>query len=204
MGHCPRAGEATVGTGPFTCGSGDGGLGRPDASAQRDALPVQGHPFGVAATPDGRWAFVAEPGGIDVLRSGRSLTPAIVRTIPVTGLPLGLTITADGKYLLAANGNGALVISVARAERDTAGAVLGTLTAPGGGAPSGGDPGGGSAIEAAVSPDVQFAFVTLEYADKAVVFNLGRALGDGFGPADYVGAIPLGQAAVGMAISRCG
>lgn len=166
-------------------------------------LPVQGHPFGVAATPDGRWAFVAEPGGIDVLRSGRSLAPAIVRTIPVTGLPLGLTITADGKYLLAANGNGASVISVARAERGTAGAMLGTLTASGG-APNGGDPVDGSAIEAAVSPDGQFAFVTLEYADKAVVFNFGRALRDGFGPADYVGAIPLGQAAVGMAISPDG
>jgi hypothetical protein len=62
------------------------------------------------------------------------------------------------------------VISVTRAERGTAGAVLGTLTATGGGAPSGGDPVGSSAIEAAVSPDGQFAFVTLD-ADKAVVFN---------------------------------
>lgn len=96
------------------------------------------------------------------------------------------------------------MISVARAERGTAGAVLGTLTAPGGGARGGGDPVNGSAIEAAVSPDGQFAFVTLEYADKAVVFNLARALRDGFVPADYVGATPLGLAAVGMAISPDG
>jgi DNA-binding beta-propeller fold protein YncE len=138
-------------------------------------------------------------GGIDVLRSGGSLKPAIVRTIPVRGLPLGLTITADGKYLLAANGNGASVISVARAEQGTAGAVIGTLAAPGSGAVI-----DGSAIEVAVSPDGQFAFVTLEYAEKAVVFNLGKALRDGFGPADYLGAVPLGLAAVGMAISPDG
>jgi hypothetical protein len=40
---------------------------------------------------------------------------------------------------------------------------------------------------------------SLEYADRAVVFNLGQALRAGFGAADYVGSIPFGQAGVGMA-----
>jgi DNA-binding beta-propeller fold protein YncE len=61
-----------------------------------------------------------------------------------------------------------------------------------------------SAIEVAISPNGQFAFVTLEYADTAVVFNLGKALRRGFGAADYVGAIPLGLAAVGLAVSPGG
>ena len=53
----------------------------------------------------------------------------------------------------------------------------------------------------AASPDGRFAFVTLEDSQRAAVFNLGAALSRGFGPADYVGSIPLGLAPVGMA--RC-
>jgi DNA-binding beta-propeller fold protein YncE len=163
-------------------------------------FPVPGNPFGVAATQDGRWAFVAAGGSIEVLRITGLLTLVRVRSIPVPGAPLGETITRDGRYLLIADGDGAVVISVARAERASAGAVLGTLAAPGGAR----GPGGGSAIEAAVSPDGRFAFVTLEYAQRAAVFNLAKALASGFGPADYVGSIPLGQAAVGMAVSPDG
>jgi DNA-binding beta-propeller fold protein YncE len=161
-------------------------------------VSVPGSPFGVAAAPEGRWAFVVVPGGVEVLRAGRSLAPAVVRTIAVAGNPAGLAVTPDGRYLLAADGSGAVVISVARAEQGTAGAVLGTLSAPGRGAQDGG------AIEVAVSPDGQFAFVTLEYADRAVVFNLGEALRTGFGAADYAGSVALGQAAVGMAVSPDG
>lgn len=50
-------------------------------------VSVQGSPFGVAATPEGRWAFVAVPGGVEVLWAGGSLAPAVVRTIPVAGVP---------------------------------------------------------------------------------------------------------------------
>ena len=160
-------------------------------------VSVKGSPFGVAAA--GRWAFVAVPDGVDVLRAGRSLAPAVVRTIRVAGGPAGLAITPDGRYLLAAVGRGAVVISVARAERGTAKAVVGTLNAPNR-SPLNDD----SAIEVAISPNGQFAFVTLEYADTAVVFNLGKALRRGFGAADYVGAIPLGLAAVGLAVSPGG
>ena len=161
-------------------------------------VPVPGAPFGVAAAPDGGWAFVAVAGGVEVLRASGSLGPSVVRMIPVGGMTLGVALTPDGRYLLAANGSGAVVISVARAEQGTPGAVLGMLTAPAGGAQ------GNSAIEVAVSPDGQFAFVTLESAGRAVVFNLGAALRTGFGAAQYVGSIPLGAAPVGMAISPDG
>jgi DNA-binding beta-propeller fold protein YncE len=161
-------------------------------------VSVHGSPFGVAAVPGGPWAFVAVPAGVAVLRAGRSLAPAVVRTIRVAGGPAGLALSPNGRYLLAAVGRGAAVISVARAERGTAGAVLGTLSAPSRA------PGADSAIEVAISPDGQFAFVTLEYADTAVVFNLGQALRKGFRAADYVGSVPLGQAAVGMAVSPGG
>lgn len=158
-------------------------------------LSVPGQPFGVAVTPDGRWAFVAVGRGVEVLRARGSLAPVAVRTIPVPGSVLGETMTGDGRYLLAADGNGAVVISVARAEQRASGAVLGTLADP---------RGDGSAIEVAASADDRFAFVTLEYADQAAVFNLGAALAHGFSAADYVGSVPLGRAAVGLAISPDG
>jgi DNA-binding beta-propeller fold protein YncE len=170
-------------------------------------LGTGGSPFGVAVTPDGRYGFVAIAGGsvIDVLRMAKTASgrPVLVRSIPVTGEPLGETITPDGKYLLAADGNGAVVISVARAESGAASAVLGTLAAPGG---SGNGQGAlsASAIEVATSRDGRYAFVTLEYDQRAVVFNLAGALKRGFGRADYVGSIPLGEAAVGLAVSPDG
>ncbi|HYB85391.1 MAG TPA: hypothetical protein VEC76_00950, partial [Streptosporangiaceae bacterium] len=164
---------------------------------------------GVAVTPDGHYGFAAVPGGgtggsvIDVLRMARTASgpPALVGSIPVAGQPLGETITPDGTYLLAADGNGAVVISVVRAESGAAGAVLGTLAAPGG-AGQGGLP--ASAIEVATSRDGRYAFVTLEYDQQAAVFNLAGAVSRGFGSADYVGSIPLGQAAVGLAVSPGG
>jgi DNA-binding beta-propeller fold protein YncE len=179
------------------------------------SVATGGGPFGVAATPDGRWAFAATSGGpglagapsVEVLRltAGRGAGAAPVLTkvrsirLPAppgtAGLPAGAVqpagtvITSNGKYLLVAEGSGAVVISVVRAESGTAGAVLGSLAAPastGAGAPLGG------AIEAAVSPDGRFAFVTLEDEGEAAVFNLSSAVAHGFGAADYVGAIPLG------------
>lgn len=167
-------------------------------SVRSAMVAVRGTPFGVAVARGGRWAFVALPDGVDVLRTGGSLAPAVVGTIPLAAGAAGLALTPDGRYLLAAAGRGAVVISVARAERGVAGAVLGTLSAPSR------TPMANSAIEVAISPGGQFAFVTLEYADTAVVFNLGKALSKGFRAADYVGSVPLGQAAVGMAVSPGG
>jgi DNA-binding beta-propeller fold protein YncE len=169
-------------------------------------VPVSGNPFGVAVTPDGRWAFVADGGSIDVLRTGSPLAPVKVATIPVqattapagtvgVGPLLGETLTPDGRYLLAATGGGAVVVSVARAEQGRRDAVLGTMSDPGG---------GDGAIEVAVSPDGDFAFVTQEDSLRVAVFNLHRALTHGFGPGDLVGTIPVGVAPVGMAISPDG
>jgi DNA-binding beta-propeller fold protein YncE len=170
-------------------------------------LGTGGSPFGVAVTPDGRFGFVSDPGRsvIDVLRMPKTASgrPVLLRSITVSGEPAGETITPDGKYLLAADGNGAVVIGVARAETGAAGAVLGTLAAPGGSG-NGQSALPGSAIEVATSRDGRYAFVTLEYDQRAVVFNLAGALSRGFGSADYVGSIPLGQAAVGLAVSPDG
>jgi DNA-binding beta-propeller fold protein YncE len=174
-------------------------------------LSTGGSPFGVAVTPDGGYGFAAVQdegtghGGIDVLRMAKTASgqPVLVRSIPVAGQPAGETIAPDGRYLLAADGDGAVVISVARAESGATSAVLGMLAARNG---SGAGQGAlsASAIEVATSRDGRYAFVTLEYDQQAAVFNLADAVSRGFGRADYVGSIPLGQAAVGLAVSPSG
>ena len=50
-------------------------------------------------------------------------------------------------------------------------------------------------------------FVSLEYGARGAViavYDLGRSPAPRFGPGDYVGAIPLGQAVVGSALSPDG
>jgi DNA-binding beta-propeller fold protein YncE len=159
-------------------------------------------PFGVAVTPDGRWAFVVAsqaPAAVTVLRlSPRDpLSPTTTATIPLSsagGTAMGDALTPDGRYLLVASAGGTVVISVARAEQGSASAVLGTLTAPEGAA----------GVEVATSLDGNFAFVSEEKNQALAVFNLGRALASGFGAADFVGTIPMGVAPVGLAISPDG
>ncbi|HEY1819936.1 MAG TPA: hypothetical protein VGG83_08405 [Trebonia sp.] len=182
------------------------------SSAGTATLPTTGDPFGLAVTPDGRWAFAvsSEATSVEVFRlgNGTASAPAVtaVRTIslvsPTVSSLLGGTITPNGKYLLVAEGSGALVVSVADAEAGAPDLVLGALTVPARAQGQGGAP--GSAIEVAVSADSRFAFVTLEYMDEAVVFNLAGAIAHGFGASDYVGAIPLGNAPVGLAVSPDG
>ncbi len=164
-------------------------------------------PFGVAATPDGRWAFVATAGpdgqSVAVLRLAGTGAPAVVRFIGLPSPALGAAITPDGKYLLVADrSDGVTVLSVAKAEAGQPGAVLGVLGTP---PRPFGQPGpGGGAIEVTTSPDGRFAFVTLEWEQRAAVYNLAAALAQGFTNSDYVGAIPLGGAPVGITVSPDG
>jgi DNA-binding beta-propeller fold protein YncE len=160
--------------------------------------PVPESPFGVVVTADGRWSFVALPfaQSVGVLQVGHSVLPAMVRQVALTGQPVGETLTHDGRYLLAADdNNGALVVSVSRAEAGKPGAQVGTL---------GSGTGAAGAIEVAVSPDDRFAFVSLENWASIAVYNLQQALTSGFKAADLVGMIPVGIAPVGLAVSPDG
>ncbi len=156
-----------------------------------------GSPFGVVVTADGRWSFVALPGigAVGVFQIGRSGIPGMVNQVTLTGQPFGEALTHDGRYLLAADDtDGAMVVSVGRAERGEADAQVGTL---GSGAPDG-------AIEVAVSPDDRFAFVSLENSASIAVYNLQLALAKDFNAADLVGMIPVGTSPVGLAVSPDG
>jgi DNA-binding beta-propeller fold protein YncE len=153
-----------------------------------------GKPFAVKTSPDGRYAFVTVNNGIAVLRQGSGLAPTLLRTIHIPGADNGLAITGNGRYLLAAGGSGAVVISVAAAEQGAPDPVTGRLES------TSGDNAGAVQVQAYGD----YAFVTLQNTTKMAVFNLGRALSTGFGPADFVGYVPLGVQPVGIGKSADG
>jgi DNA-binding beta-propeller fold protein YncE len=158
---------------------------------------IPGDPFGVVATPTGRLAFVSSPteSAIDVVSLSEA-TPRVLRHIRLGGAvaPVGLTLTADGRYLLAATHTGATVLSVARAERGAGDAELGSLRVRQ----------GGGGIEVAVTPDGDYAFVSLENSGDIAVFNLRRAETDDFQGSYLIGTIGVGEAPVGLAVSPDG
>lgn len=158
---------------------------------------VNGSPFGAAAAKDRAFDFVTGGAGVVVLRNHGLAPPSLVRVIrlPAGGQGLGEALTPDGRYLLVADAQtGAAVLSVRRMEAGGSGALVGVLRGTG-------RHQYGGAIEVAVSREGKFAFVSLEGSGTIAVFNLRRALTGGFSAADYVGAIGLGIAPVGLAVS---
>ena len=155
-------------------------------------ITVGGRPFATLETPDRRFVFVTLGASIAVLRDGP--VPVLRATIRVPGAANGLAMTPDGRYLLAAGGQGAVVISVARAERNAPDPVVGRLDSPR----------GDRAVSVLTSPDGRFVFVTLQDTTDMAVFSLARALSRGFGPSDFAGFVPLGVQPVGLAIAPDG
>ncbi|HXW86634.1 MAG TPA: protein kinase [Streptosporangiaceae bacterium] len=151
-----------------------------------DSLSLPG-PFGVAVR--GPYAFVSGGNAVTVLSdNGSALLPTLLRTISVPGANKGDAITHDGRYVLAAAGSGAVVVDVAAAV-DGAYPIVGSLVSPS----------GSGAAEVALSADDTYAFVTLQDSAEVAVFNLKTALAGGFGPADFVGDVPVGPSPVGLA-----
>ena len=170
-------------------------------------------PFGVAFGPDGKHTFVdslinptAPPSGSNPMRDESGISEysisssgglASERIGPVSDGPLlGVAVSPNGRELVAAGASGASVFSVSRIEEAGSAPsswLVGTFSSRGQGA-----------IEAAVSPDGHYVFVSLEDSDQLAVFNLGKAERSGFGHTDLVGYVPMGVAPVGMAISPDG
>jgi DNA-binding beta-propeller fold protein YncE len=158
--------------------------------------PVPAAPFGVIASPDGRWVFVSDRSGVTVLRAGSAAAPpAVVRSVPLPRGQQGLgeALTPDGRYLLVAATSETVVLNVARLESGSAPEVTGSLAAPGG------------AIEVTTSADGRFAFTSLEGTGAVQVSDLARALSAGFGASGVrAGRVPVPLAPVGEAISPDG
>ena len=180
----------------------------PGLSERQPALvSVPGSPTGVAASPDGRWAFAALSqngyGGdprlavlaVRTVADGRRL--ALVRVIklpPPLTAAWGMSVSPDGRLLLVAGGSGTAVLSLSKVVSGAADPVLGVLS-----------DGGPAAFEAAPSSNGHYAFVTDEASGDLYVFNLALALQRGFDASGVrVGAVPLASGAVGIATSPDG
>jgi serine/threonine-protein kinase len=160
------------------------------AKARTESVAVGDEPFAVTTTSDGRYTFVSRKDAIVVLASHGGLAPAVDHVISVPGAGHGTVLTHDGKYLITAVNSGAVVLDVAAAEQGSS-AVMGTLSSSY----------GTGAFGVAISPDDQFAFVTLQNNAALAVFNLKTALSRGFGSAYVVGKIGLGQQPAGLGLS---
>jgi DNA-binding beta-propeller fold protein YncE len=173
-----------------------------NAGAEVSFQRLSGSPFGVAITPDGRYAFVDLLAGRVQVYSLASGTPRLVRTIAVPGEAVGSSLTRGGRLLLVADGRGADVVSVARTEHGEPHPVLGSLQPPSS-APSG----VGGAIETTSSANGRYAFVSLEFGNPRgaiAVYDLGTGPTPQISSDDYVGLIKLGEAVVGSAVSPDG
>jgi serine/threonine protein kinase/DNA-binding beta-propeller fold protein YncE len=152
-------------------------------------VTVGGHPFDVAAGRDG-FSFASVGSGVAVL-STASPIPVLLHTTALAGA-LGEALTPNQHYLLVAAGNGAAVYRVTELEQGDV-APLGRLASPG----------DQHAVEAAVTPDGRFAFVTFQNSAHVGVFDLDRALRSGFTGA-LIGRIPVGPGPGGIALSPDG
>jgi DNA-binding beta-propeller fold protein YncE len=168
------------------------------ASVVRTAS-VPGRPTGAVATANGRWAFASLStgghGAIEVL-SLASHVVRPVRSIPIPELAAGFgtVLTHDGRWLVVAGYNRTAVVSVPALETGKCDPLVGLLS----------DSGSGQ-FEVAVSSNDEYVFVSDETTGAVSVFDLARALSDGFdAPGVAIGMVPLAPGAVGVALSPNG
>src|SRR5262245_472876 len=96
-------------------------------------IGVGAQPFGVAVSPDGRRAYVANSNMFDTgvpsvsVIDTASLSVVATITVGIVGQPSGVAVSEDGSLVYVANNNGS--VAVIDASTNT---VVNTLTAPGG------------------------------------------------------------------------
>ena len=177
------------------------------AAAKALSLPsatlklAYGDPFGVQVAANGRYVFASTPAALSVLvlTAHHTLARQYPYYVTTPGESAkGIVLTGDGKDLALAAGNGINVQSVPAAEQGAGTANVADLTVPGGRAVT-------NAVQVALSPGDQFAFVTLQYSNELAVFNLHQALSAGeSGAGVFVGKLALGLQPTGMAVSPDG
>jgi YVTN family beta-propeller protein len=119
-------------------------------------VPVGNLPSGVAITPDGAFAYVANQGRtVSVIETA---TNTVVATVPLGPSPFDVAITPDGAFAYVTaqsqTQNTVAVISTAT------NAVVTTI-----------DLGPGSARRLAITPDGAFAYVTVDFQDTVAVIS---------------------------------
>ncbi|MEP7024138.1 MAG: hypothetical protein ABJB47_10115, partial [Actinomycetota bacterium] len=156
-------------------------------------VDIGGNPFAVQVAPDGQHVFVTRRNTLSVLEITGALAPRLTHQVAMPGASKGDAITKDGKYLIVATGGGGKVYSVADAINGTATSV-GTLSTPA----------GRGAVQVALSPEGNFAFISLQSSGGVAVFNLKKAFASNFASDSLVGIIPTGSEPVGVTPSPDG
>jgi DNA-binding beta-propeller fold protein YncE len=158
----------------------------------------------VTTSPDGEYAFVSVESGdrVAVYDLRAALADGFHRSSYVGSVPLGqqvvgMSVSPNGRLLYvtselaaglptSASGGTLSVISVAKAERDPARAVLATIAA------------GCSPVRVIVSADGRVVWVTARESNELLAFSAGKLLDD---PAHaLLASVPVGSLPVGLAL----
>jgi DNA-binding beta-propeller fold protein YncE/tRNA A-37 threonylcarbamoyl transferase component Bud32 len=155
-------------------------------------VQIGGKPFDVVVSPN-HVGFVSLRNNAPlVVMNTAKFVPTVTQQVPLADSE-GEAFTHNRQYLLVAGGSGMTVFRVRDLEAGLT-TPVGSLTSPG----------GKLALQVVPSPDDKFAFVALQNSGNVAVFNLHKALTSGFGPADFVGMIPMRSDPTGMAASPDG
>jgi DNA-binding beta-propeller fold protein YncE len=177
-----------------------------NAGVARYDVAVPGHPFSVASSVDGQFAFVAidssdptSPNGIGVLRcnAGRYMFSHLV---PLEAEPTGMAITRDGKLLVVADDGFVAFVDTAAAINNHQPAIVGYMQDLEGSVEDN-DPG---SVYVNISPDDRFAFVSDEQNLSITVIDLTKARSGNFTRHDIVGEIPVANAPIALSFSTDG
>src|SRR6266851_751540 len=159
-----------------------------------------GAPFGIAASRDGT-VFVVTDSSVQIFKSapnGHLTSTGAHLSVGSSARPAtSAVLTQDGRNLLVAVDNGIQVFDAKAAESGSSSAKLGTLSVPG-------VTKYGRAVGLAVTPDDQYAFVALQFANQVGVFNLGKALRFKNFTGAYMGSLNVGMQPVGVMVSPDG
>jgi len=158
------------------------------------ALP--GHPFGIAASRDGNWLFVAVMAGRNALTGVAVLGRVggeykLKRVIPLSGDATGVALTHDGKTLIVAGGDSAAVLDTSRMISGSGDPFLGAFND---------GPRAGS-IYANVTADDNLLFVSDEGTATITVIDLAAARSHGYDARAIIGKIPVGIAPIALTFS---
>ncbi|HXL16243.1 MAG TPA: beta-propeller fold lactonase family protein, partial [Streptosporangiaceae bacterium] len=159
-----------------------------------------GAPFGIAASRDGT-VFVVTDSSVQIFKSapnGHLTSTGAHLSVGSSARPAtSAVLTHDDRYLLVAVDNRIQVFDAKAAESGSSSTNLGALSVPG-------VTKYGRAVGVAVTPDDQYAFVALQFANKVGVFNLGKALRFKNFAGAYMGSLNVGMQPVGVMVSPDG
>jgi DNA-binding beta-propeller fold protein YncE len=155
---------------------------------------LPGRPYAAVAAADGCSIFVSlqnapNPGSIAMLTFQEG-TFVLRSNTTLKIQPAGLALTHDGELLIAPGVDGVAFIDTNRLAQDTSDAVLSTL-----------DDGGKSPIQAVLTDDDNFLFVSDERSNSITTIDLKLSRATGFRSDAIIGRIPTGTQPVGVAIS---